>query len=79
MVAGDVWDAAWHGRARPTRPVDFFGQVHVGPVPHVFLCIGCLEARIGRRLSPADFTNVPLNGLPDNSARLKDRIGRGGT
>ena len=27
----------------------------------IFLCIGCLEARIGRRLIRADFTDCPLN------------------
>jgi hypothetical protein len=25
------------------------------------MCIGCLEARIGRRLTPEDFTDVPIN------------------
>jgi hypothetical protein len=28
-----------------------------------YLCIGCLEARIGRRLTPADFTDAPINNL----------------
>ncbi|HUE34155.1 MAG TPA: hypothetical protein VMQ38_15035 [Mycobacterium sp.] len=27
------------------------------------LCVGCLEARIGRQLTPADFTDVPVNDL----------------
>ena len=26
-----------------------------------FLCIGCLEQRIGRELTAADFTDVPIN------------------
>src|SRR2546430_1806617 len=26
-----------------------------------YLCIGCLEKRLGRRLRPADFTAAPLN------------------
>jgi hypothetical protein len=26
-----------------------------------FLCIGCLERRLGRRLTPDDFTDCPLN------------------
>ena len=29
-----------------------------------FLCIGCLEARIGRRLTVDDFTDCGLNTLP---------------
>ena len=26
-----------------------------------FLCVGCLEVRLGRRLEPNDFTDVPVN------------------
>ena len=29
--------------------------------PHAFLCIGCLETRVGRRLTRADFINAPVN------------------
>jgi hypothetical protein len=42
-----------------------------------FLCIGCLEARIGRKLEPSDFANVYGSDpeyLPWNSARLKSRL-----
>src|SRR5262245_57063648 len=28
-----------------------------------FLCIGCLELRLGRRLRPSDFTDVPVNNI----------------
>ena len=41
------------------------------------LCIGCVEARIGRKLVPADFTDAPINfpgGWP-HSDRMKDRLG----
>lgn len=46
------------------------------------LCVGCLEARLGRRLTAADFTAVPVNdwrsgpfGLPwHGSARLLNRL-----
>lgn len=47
------------------------------------LCVGCIEARLGRRLAPADFSDAPLNDLSisDTSyawswrtARLTDRI-----
>ena len=52
--------------------------------PANFLCIGCLEKRIGRRLIPADFPdNIPLNveiKLGGNgfgpSKRLRRRMGR---
>jgi hypothetical protein len=35
-----------------------------GAEPHgVILCIGCLEARLGRWLGPDDFSGAPLNDL----------------
>lgn len=41
------------------------------------LCIGCLERRVGRRLTPQDFIDAPINSeeFPDKSDRLKDRLG----
>jgi hypothetical protein len=30
-----------------------------------FLCVGCLEARLGRKLEPCDFTDV-IGNDPDN-------------
>lgn len=41
-----------------------------------FLCVGCLEVRIGRRLVPTDFTEVPINYLTNKSDRLMERLGR---
>lgn len=41
------------------------------------MCIGCLEKRIGRKLTRADFMDVPLNdpdGFPGRSRRLQDRL-----
>jgi hypothetical protein len=42
-----------------------------------FLCIGCLETRIGRILTPADFIDAPINDLNDgrSSGRLISRLG----
>ncbi|MDT0270551.1 hypothetical protein RM844_30190 [Streptomyces sp. DSM 44915] len=49
-----------------------------------FLCIGCLEKRLSRRLRPADFTDCPMNkpdftyldGRPvPKSRRLRSRLG----
>ena len=37
------------------------------------LCIGCLEERLGRKLRPADFSDVPLNYFPWVSKRLASR------
>ena len=41
-----------------------------------FLCIGCLERRIGRRLGPADFTDYPINDPTDpwHTPRLASRL-----
>ena len=40
------------------------------------LCIGCLENRLGRRLKPNDFPDLPINTNPFNehSERLKERL-----
>lgn len=40
------------------------------------LCIACLEARIGRKLVPADFTAAPINSgtIFELSERLIDRL-----
>lgn len=39
-----------------------------------FLCIGCLEKRLGYYLSPNDFTDAPINGVhPWDTPRLVER------
>lgn len=52
--------------------------------PDAFLCIECLETRLGRTLEPDDFLNAPINRTPlmfpsrpdmERSDRLKDRLG----
>ncbi len=37
-----------------------------------FICVGCLERRLGRELTQDDFTTAPINDLPDswNTDRL---------
>jgi len=56
-----------------------------GHIPEVYddeLCIGCLEARLGRELTSADFIDCPLNNLDwrqlgwPMSDRLRDRLTR---
>ena len=40
-----------------------------------FLCIGCLEKRLGRQLGPKDFTDAPVNNLSrDQTGRLQSRL-----
>ncbi|MFD5425237.1 hypothetical protein [Streptomyces sp. NPDC127084] len=47
-----------------------------GMCPFGFLCIGCIEQRLGRRLAAADFLDLPLNLAPEyrRSERLSARL-----
>jgi hypothetical protein len=62
MVTDEVWAAAG------MRP---------GAVVDGALCIGCLERRLGRRLTSADFLDLPVNHDPEwlLTPRLIDRLG----
>ena len=43
--------------------------------PDGYLCIGCLETRLGRTLSASDFTAAPVNDpWSSRSDRLVDRL-----
>jgi hypothetical protein len=66
MVKEEVWEAAWAGRRKPW---------HELPGQQV-LCIGCLEKRIGRKLTANDFTDAPVNDLNDDSLRSERLINR---
>jgi hypothetical protein len=51
-------------------------KVATGKKPADFLCVGCLETRLARRLTSADFSGAPIND-PDKlsiSPRLRDRM-----
>ena len=62
MVVDDVWEAAAPYTAEG-------GLIR-------FLCVGCLERRIGRRLGPGDFEDLPINEPSElDSDRLRDRLG----
>jgi len=59
MVEHDVWAKA--SAAKPKK--------------HGMLCIGCLESRLGRQLTPADFpTRIPLNHMIAFDPRTSDRL-----
>jgi hypothetical protein len=61
-VCNDVWNQAWIGRYR-------------SPIGDGQLCIGCLEARLGRTLASDDFIAVPINDTAvPMSDRLRDRL-----
>ena len=68
MVLDDVWEQAWEGRRKPWHG-KFSGQE--------FLCIGCLEERLGRPLTRCDFPDFPINDPAkyDMSDRLRSRLG----
>ena len=65
MVRNDVWAQAIGHEIPPQDD-------------GVYLCIGCLEKRIGRTLSRRDFIDCPLNTEADwpRSARLRNRLRR---
>jgi hypothetical protein len=47
---------------------------HLWPGGVHYLCVGCLERRLGRRLTAADFTDVPVNEPdPWDTPRLAER------
>jgi hypothetical protein len=68
MVHDALWHRAWMGRLKPWHEVP--GQQ--------ILCIGCLENRLGRTLSPDDFIANPNTHpcLPNTSSRLRARLTR---
>jgi hypothetical protein len=66
----EVWDELWRRAGAPG-----IGQSDHG-TNGFYLCVGCLEARLRRRLKPADFKPYPANTpSPWLSQRLNDRLG----
>jgi hypothetical protein len=59
MVCNNVWNQAWVGYAPQTR------------TERRFLCVGCFEARIGRRLAAKDFRPVLVNDPNDPQMTLR--------
>ncbi len=85
MVRDAVWSAAGMNKfPRPVRPDDIricdegepqlFYMTPVGLISE-YLCVGCLERRLGRRLTPADFTAAAINQPSSaNTPRLASRL-----
>ncbi|MED5814953.1 hypothetical protein VST63_21550 [Mycolicibacterium sp. 050232] len=68
-----------------TDAIDEYYMVHdalwrqvAADFPQGHLCIGCLERRVGRELTAADFTAANVNSSMTlaRSARLRDRLSR---
>ena len=85
MVHNEIWAAAWAGRrvdcdcgaidtVGGLQCVFEFNETTSRCESCQFLCIGCLEQRIGRKLARTDFTDCRINN-PDGfkSARLRSR------
>jgi len=71
MVHSSVWGAA----GMETNEAYEQGLTNTR-LPDGMLCIGCLENRLGRRLTPVDFTDAPINSETSQSDRLKNRQGK---
>ena len=54
---------------------ELWSDAIAGDYAHM-LCIGCLEARFGRRLAPMDFNGAPVNAPYGKSLRLRSRMTR---
>ena len=51
---------------------DITWQAAIGKEHIRYLCIGCLEKRLKRKLTRLDFTSAPINSMPGRSERLQD-------
>jgi hypothetical protein len=63
MVTDQVWEQA--GMTDTRQWLSEHPGTPTGPTggPGHYLCIGCLENRLGRRLTPADFPGTPINRI----------------
>jgi hypothetical protein len=75
MLKNSVWEKAWPKTGQKSSRAKM-------PMKH-FLCIGCIEKRIGRKLTRADFDMRSRHNQPDYphrqfpmSKRLQNRLGR---
>lgn len=67
-----VKDSVWFQAARHSHTADGDLRLMFG---RGFLCIACLEHRLGRQLTRADFTDAPVNDAsPWNTALLARRL-----
>src|SRR6476660_6775807 len=70
-----VLDTVWAAAGMPARKrIPNYGESDGSG----FLCIGCLEKRLDREVTPKDFTPVPINDpCPWDTERLAARKRRG--
>jgi hypothetical protein len=60
-----VHDTVWFAAGMPERPIGYEGD---------WLCIGCLERRLGRALTRADFKYPDSHNDGQDSDRLLSRL-----
>ena len=73
MVTDEIWAQA----GMETDLIPWYRPDGTPVGPHDYLCVGCLEARLGRELTAADFTDAPINGpayMHRNTPRLNGRL-----
>ena len=69
MVHNDLWKLAWPNTKQASGRVE-------KPLSEI-LCLCCLESRLGRTLTPADFTDAPINNqLRRETVRAQKRTTR---
>jgi hypothetical protein len=73
-------DPVWQQAAGPVYLVyDYSGTLIDRTGPGVcFLCVGCVELRLGRELTREDFTAAPVNWSEGKSDRLARRLRKSG-
>ena len=75
LLKNSIWEKAWPGTGQKSAHVKM-------PMKH-FLCIGCIEKRIGRRLTGRDFDMRSKHNKPKHrddvlqmSRRMQNRLRR---
>lgn len=65
-----VYDSVWHDAGMNIGDARLHGK------GKGYLCIGCLESRLGRTLTPSDFTKALINdpSFPWHTPRLVARL-----
>ena len=67
-----IWEQVWPGTSNSNKPTGKLTGLRY------FLCIGCLEERLGRKLTADDFEPGNILNRPQQgqSKRLQDRLKR---
>lgn len=53
--------------------LDELWEAAIGNTRIKFLCVGCIEKRLGRKLVSADFTDAPVNDLGHPAFNVRSR------